>query len=183
MKLLKNTIHDDWYNIIFALYHQEPLFSFIRKILPTLFYYPLNKEEVFKSFYKGFEDINVVVIRNQPGLLEDYPVEREGVFNLYKCWTYTPNDSHYKYWEYFTNQIITYLSLKHSCIWIVVNKENNYLINNIKGKIFYVKNYNEETIKNIPINEDFNYVFTQTDNYIEYSNIILKNKKLKEVKW
>jgi len=124
----------------------------------------------------------------------------QGVFLLNTALTVETGKagSHLKYWEEFTKRVITFISQKQPCIWIFwgakAQKFSHYV-----HRPFRVDGYDKETIENLPINPDWNYMLTAPHpaaesysggnagfygcNHFYYVNSILKNKSLNEIKW
>lgn len=127
--------------------------------------------------------------------------QEQGVFLLNTALTVETGKagSHLKYWEDFTKKIITTVCELQPCIWIFWGAKAQQFIPYIHKNVFHVKGYDKETIENIPINSDWNYVLTAPHpaaeaysggkagffgcNHFHYVNSILKNKSLKEIKW
>lgn len=127
--------------------------------------------------------------------------QEQGIFLLNTALTVESGKagSHLLYWEDFTKRVISYISLKQPCIWLLWGKKAQSFAPYIRGKVMYTSGYDKETIEFIPINSDFNYIMTAPHpaaeaysggkagffgcNHFYYVNSILKNKSLKEIKW
>lgn len=125
----------------------------------------------------------------------------QGVFLLNTALTVETGraGSHLKYWEEFTKIVISYISVTQPCIWLLWGKKAEKFIPYINQNPFFVKNYDKETIKSIPSNEDWNYILTAPHpaaeiyiggkagfygcNHFIYTNEILKNLKKQTINW
>lgn len=125
----------------------------------------------------------------------------QGVFLLNTALTVETGraGSHLKYWEEFTKMVISYISVTQPCIWLLWGKKAEKFIPYINQNPFFVKNYDKETIKSIPSNEDWNYILTAPHpaaevymggnagfygcNHFIYTNEILKNLKKQTINW
>lgn len=87
--------------------------------------------------------------------------QSNGVFLLNTALTVETGEpgSHLKYWENFVKSVITHISVDNPCIWLLWGGARRF-IHHINGKVHKVDNYDDETIKYIPANKDWNYVFT-----------------------
>lgn len=85
-----------------------------------------------------------------------------GVFLLNTALTVQTGNagSHLKYWDTFTRQIIQFISKENPCIWILWGKKAQGFAKNIHNPQQLVKGYTRQTIEQIPINDDYNYVMT-----------------------
>jgi len=101
--------------------------------------------------------------------------------------------SHLTYWREFTQAIVSLISHKNPCIWLLWGKNAQSFIPYIHNQ-FQVRGYDEETIKKVPINEDFNYVLTSTNpalnpanfygnNHFIFANEILSKTKNTKILW
>lgn len=125
----------------------------------------------------------------------------QGVFLLNTALTVETSKagSHLKYWQDFTKRVISYISVKQPCIWILWGRKAEGFIPYINVNPYYVKNYSKETIKNIPANSNWNYILTAPHpaaeaytggkagffgcNHFVYTNQILKNLKKQTINW
>ena len=195
MKILEK-VHEDWIPIIRTYLHQEPLSILINEILPNISYKP-EKENIFNVFTMPLKDIKIIILH-----LEPYPYytnnirnfskwEKQGVFILNTSLTSEVSnmENHYDYWENLIKTIIRYISKQHPCIWLIPNIRNEMKFKNcIIHNPFFVEGYDKELIENIPINSDWNYIFTtfgkeDSENNYYYANSILKQMNNKEIKW
>lgn len=85
-----------------------------------------------------------------------------GVFLLNTALTVETGNagSHLKYWDTFTRQIIQFISKENPCIWILWGKKAQGFAKNIHNPQQLVKGYTRQTIEQIPVNEDYNYIMT-----------------------
>jgi len=170
--------------------------------------YPTPGDAVGLSFINGTDKIPVSLrniykeILDSTGIEEVHPKQwqEQGVFLLNTALTVETGKagSHLKYWENFTKRVITHISINQPCLWVLWGRKAEAFSLNIDKK-YMVKGYDKNTIENIPINPDWNYVLTAPHpaaeayaggnagffgcNHFYYINSILKNKSLKEIKW
>lgn len=134
--------------------------------------------------------------------------QEQGIFLLNTALTMETGKtgSHFKYWENFTKKVISYISMEQPCIWLLWGKKVQRFIPYINSNPFNVENYDNETIKSIPSNEDWNYILTAPHpnlefyfeekaeyfkkekgffgcNHFIYTNEILKVLKRKQINW
>lgn len=126
--------------------------------------------------------------------------QKQGVFLLNTALTVETGKpgSHLKYWEDFTKTIVSFISLSQPCIWLLWGTKAQKFIPYINKNRFDVKGYTKESIKDIPINPDYNYVLTAAHpaaesyssnagfygcNHFCYTNSILENKGLNKINW
>ncbi len=124
----------------------------------------------------------------------------QGVFLLNTALTVETGKpgSHLKYWEEWTKRVISHISVNQPCIWLFWGSKAQKYIPYIKKNSLVVSGYDKNTIENIPINDDYNYVLQSSHpaaeayqnnagffgcNHFYYVNSILKNKSLNEIKW
>ena len=86
----------------------------------------------------------------------------QGVFLLNTALTVETSGagSHLEYWKNFTAAVIWHISVNHPCIWVLWGKKAQWFQPCIGMNPFNVKGYDNETIEEIPINDDYNYVMT-----------------------
>lgn len=127
--------------------------------------------------------------------------KKQGVFLLNTALTVETGKagSHLKYWEEFTKKVISYISIKNPCIWLLWGRKAQKFIPYIKSCPFITKGYNKTTIQDIPANKEWNYVLTAPHpaaetytggkagfygcNHFLYANEILKKLKHKPINW
>lgn len=68
--------------------------------------------------------------------------------------------SHLKYWEQFTKNVISFISINQPCIWLLWGKRIQSFIPQIHQNPYHVKGYDRNTIEEIPLNNDYNYFMT-----------------------
>jgi uracil-DNA glycosylase len=127
------------------------------------------------------------------GTLEHW--QKQGVFLLNTSLTVETmvEESHIEYWEEFIKKVIYFIAIKRPCIWLFWGQELSRFTANLPVKSsFYVKNYNDITIKMIPANEDYNYVLESYYpsekkflgcKHFNYTNIILQKLNKKIINW
>lgn len=102
--------------------------------------------------------------------------------------------SHTQYWEYFISKIMQHLSTINPCIWVFWGEQSQKFIPYININPFNVINYTEETIKEVPSVNDWNYIIKGVypsrmeegfigNNHFLYINQILTNLKKKPIIW
>lgn len=171
--------------------------------------YPTPGDAIGLSFINGTDKIPVSLRNIYKEITDSTNVEtvnpkswqEQGVFLLNTALTVETGKagSHLKYWEDFTKRTISLIAEKHSCIWVFWGAKAQKFIPYIHKNAFHVKGYNKETIEDMPINPDWNYILTAPHpaaeaysggkagffgcNHFYYINSILKNKSLKEINW
>lgn len=124
--------------------------------------------------------------------------ETQGVFLLNVALTTETGKvgSHLKYWFDFTKAVINFISTVNPCIWMFCSKNTQKFQIYIKNNPYLVKGYDEITIKEIPINKNWNYIiqaphltsetysksdtdFFNHNDFLKVSEILLKKEKLK----
>lgn len=126
--------------------------------------------------------------------------QEQGVFLLNTALTVETGKagSHLKYWQEFTKRVISHISLTQPCIWLLWGKKAQNFIPYIKNP-YIVEGYDNETIQNIPSNEDWNYILTAPHpaaeaysggkagffgcNHFMYTNRVLQNLKKAPINW
>ena len=121
----------------------------------------------------------------------------QGVFLLNTALTVeTANaGSHLKYWKEFTDMIISFISHENPCVWMLWGSQALTYTAKIKNPLL-VKGYDRNTIEDIPIDPELNYVIpgehpivlsagqeTFSNDGFYYTNRILKNKNFKQIIW
>ena len=127
--------------------------------------------------------------------------EEQGIFLLNTALTVESGNagSHLKYWESFTKRVIWYISSFNPSIWLLWGKKaQSFSVNIPKSKKFEVKNYSKETINQIPINTDWNYILNAAHpaaeayskdagffgcNHFYFVNKILDLQGQKQINW
>lgn len=124
-------------------------------------------------------------------------LRQQGVFLMNLSLTVATGEpgSHFNYWEEFTDSVISYISSENPCVWILWGERLTQKRQNIKNT-FLVKGYDEQTIKEIPIYPEANYVLTGNhplkfdeneplffEKGFYFVNEILKKRSLKEIIW
>lgn len=67
--------------------------------------------------------------------------------------------SHLKYWSDWTKTVIQFISKQNPCIWILWGKKAQSFIPNILNP-FHVNGYDKDTIEDILVHPDYNYILT-----------------------
>lgn len=125
----------------------------------------------------------------------------QGVFLLNTALTVETGKagSHLKYWENFTQRVISHISTNNPCIWLLWGKKAQSFIPYINQNPYHVKGYDKNTIKQIPINPDWNYILKAPHpaaelysggkagfygcNHFIYTNSILERKHNSKINW
>lgn len=98
--------------------------------------------------------------------------EEQGVFLLNTALTVETgkSGSHLYFWEYFTQRVVSYISYKNPCIWLLWGRKAQSFKPYIHNR-YNVFGYDEETIGEIPANSDWNYILQASHPAAEvYSN-------------
>lgn len=124
----------------------------------------------------------------------------QGVFLLNTALTVESGKagSHLRYWEQFTKHIITQISLRQPCIWVLWGRKAQNFMPYI-AKQFKVSGYDNNTIKEIPASPEWNYILTAPHpaaesygggtagfygcNHFRYINEILIRKHINPIMW
>jgi uracil-DNA glycosylase len=119
----------------------------------------------------------------------------QGVFLLNSSLTVETGHSfsHTTHWKAFTQSVISYLSSTKGCIWLMFGMQVQHYNHRIHNP-YFVEGYDRETIEEIPIDKEQNYVLV-ANHPITYgvggdpldifylTNEILKRKSNKEITW
>lgn len=152
------------------------------------------KEEIKRSLGKDYPDVGKF------NTLEHW-IE-QGVFLLNTSLTVDiadASDTHHKHWVNFILSVIHYISIVNPCIWFSWNEETSYYLSRISKNPFKVIGYDLDTIKQIPSNIDYNYIFETPhttpkgfkvqeeslvgSNHFLFANEILRKTKSTEILW
>lgn len=155
---------------------------------------PVSLRNIYKEVENSMSDGENVYMPNIHRWTDD------GVFLLNTALTVETGKagSHLKYWEEFTKQVIRHLSRVSPCIWILWGAKAQQYANCIY-KPFSVKGYDRNTIEDIPITPDNNYVlmaphpaaeayaggnagFFGCDHFYQ-ANVVLKLRGKEEISW
>ena len=166
-----NSIHYSWRPLL-SEFNTDAFLYFKNEVLPKEKYYP-EAQEVFRVFSMPMSEIKVVVIARE----EASPILQEGLFFLRMSLTYGADTDHSEYWEPFIKKVIYFIARSNPCIWLLpTTKSQGYTANLPAKTIFNVMRYDDETIHQIPINVDYNYVFKGTFINLKHINILLKKR-------
>ena len=126
---------------------------------------------------------------------------KQGVFLLNTALTVETGraGSHLKYWEDFTKRVVSFISVKNPCLWLLWGAKAQKFTPYINSCPFLVKGYNQTTIQSIPTNNKYNYILTAPhptaeayigdsagfygSNHFVFVNNILKKLKIKIINW
>jgi uracil DNA glycosylase len=166
-----NSIHYSWGPLL-SEFNTDVFLYFKNEVLPKEKYYP-EAQEVFRVFSMPMSEIKVVVIARE----EASPILQEGLFFLRMSLTYGADTDHSEYWEPFIKKVIYFIARSNPCIWLLpTTKSQGYTANLPAKTIFNVMRYDDETIHQIPISVDYNYVFKGTFINLKHINILLKKR-------
>lgn len=126
--------------------------------------------------------------------------EQQGIFLLNSALTVETGKpgSHLSYWKNFTENIIRFISYNNPCIWFLWGKMSQKFKSNITNPLL-MKDYNEKLIKDLPINNKFNYILEAPHpaaevysggtsgffgcKHFTYTNLILDKLKKDRISW
>lgn len=161
-------------------FNTDSFLYFKNEILTNEKYYP-DADEVFRVFSMPISEIKVVVLDSNK---KEEKLEKQGVFFLPLTLTKGADIEHKSYWEPFIKKVIYFISKSNPSIWVSTSKEaEKFLMVLPRKTILNVKGYDDETIKLIPVNSAFNYVFTEKYIDFRYINILLKKKGKQKINW
>lgn len=165
-------------------FNTDAFLTFKNEILPREKYYP-EADKVFRVFSMPLSDIKVVrIIDFTPKTEEAYSLSKEGVFILPLALTEGVSQNHSEYWEPFIIKVVYYIAKNNPCIWLFPTIKAHRFAANLPVKtIFNVLEYTDETIHQIPINADYNYVFKGLHINSSHINTLLKKKGLQKINW
>ena len=122
----------------------------------------------------------------------------QGVFLLNTSLTVKTGSagSHMKYWEEFTNAVISFLSHENPCVWLLWGDNAQKYGKRIQNPLI-VKGYNRVTIQEIPLDPNLNYVVPGehpaaksrfmskgfSDEGFYYTNIKMEKRNLRKITW
>ena len=165
-------------------FNTEAFLTFKNEILPREKYYP-EADKVFRVFSMPLSEIKVVnVVNFTPVSDEIYELSKEGVFVLPIALTEGVSHDHSEYWLPFITKVIYYIAKNNPCIWLFPSIKAHRFAANLPVKtIFNVLGYTDETIQQIPINADYNYVFKGLYINPSHINTLLEKKGLQKINW
>jgi uracil-DNA glycosylase len=169
----------------------------IHQSMPTPPSLKIIQQEIEKSSIKQKWGTNPLFMGGEWKTLNHW--EEQGVLLLNTALTVESGKpgSHLKYWENFIKRVINYISSKNPCVWLLWGKKAQSFIPYI-NKPFIVDKYTDETIDNIPLYYDKNYVIRASHpasevyrnnagfigcNHFKYSNTILEKTKKLYINW
>ena len=167
-------IHHSWKPLL-SEFNTDAFLYFKNELLPKEKYYP-EADKVFRVFSMPVSDIKIVVIGTwkHPNCRK---LEEQGLFWLPTSLTSGVDMDHSEYWAPFIKKVIYFIAKSNPCIWVLpTTKSQSYTANLPAKTIFNVMRYDDETIHQIPINVDYNYVFKGI--FINYSHINILLRKL-----
>jgi len=171
--------------------------------------YPTPGDAIGLSFINGTNKVPVSLRNIYKEIIDSTDIEtvspltwqEQGVFLLNTALTVETGKagSHLKYWEDFTKRVVSHISTLQPCIWLLWGKKAEKFIPYINMNPFHVNNYTKETIEQIPINPDWNYIFTSPHpaaeaysggtagffgcNHFYYTNRVLSQLSKSTIKW
>lgn len=175
-------IHYSWKPLL-SEFNTDAFLYFKNEVLPKEKYYP-EADEVFRVFSMPVSEIRVVVIG--PWLLQTVFKEKEpeGTFWLPISLTQGADTEHDEYWEPFIKKVIYFIARSNPAIWVLPTTKAQRFTANLPAKsIFNVLKYDENTIHQIPLNVDYNYVFKGLYINTKHINIILEKLGKKSINW
>lgn len=134
---------------------------------------------------------------NSKNLIDIESWVEQGVFMLNASLTVETGNpgSDRAIWRDFTERVVQHISFYNPCIWVLWGTTANSFHTLMNLNPFYVKNYDRETIKNIPSNTEWNYIlqsdypvdhpansFMNSDQFY-FVNEILTVLKKKQIIW
>lgn len=164
-------IHHSWRPLLNE-FNTDAFLYFKNEVLPKEKYYP-EADEVFRVFSMPISEIKVVLLARE----EASPIVQEGLFFLRMSLTYGADTNHSEYWAPFIKRVIYFIARSNPCIWLLpTTKSQGYTANLPAKTIFNVMRYDDETIHQIPLNVDYNYVFKGIYINLKHINILLKKR-------
>lgn len=177
---LKN-IHCSWKPILSEL-NTDAFLYFKNEILPKEKYYP-EADKVFRVFSMPVSEIKMVVIGSwkHPNIRK---LEEQGLFWLKTSLTTGVDVDHTEYWEPFIKKVVYFISKSNPTLWLLPTIEAQRFAANLPVRtIFNVLKYDDQTIHQIPINVDYNYVFKGIYINEQHINILLEKLGKKLINW
>ena len=171
-------IHNSWEPVLREL-NTDAFLYFKNEVLPKEKYYP-EADKVFRVFSTPVYDIKVVVVG--PWKHPNIRTDNYGVFWLPLSLTQGAENDHNEYWEPFIKKVIFFIAKSNPCIWVMPTTKSQSFTANLPVKsIFNVIRYDDETINQIPLSVDYNYVFKGIFINLKHINILLKKRNKKEL--
>lgn len=174
-----NHIHYSWKPIL-SEFNTDAFLYFKNEVLPKEKYYP-EADKVFRVFSMPVSEIKIVVIG--PWSIPK-PKELQGIFYLPWSLTQGADTEHDLYWEPFIKRVIYFIARSNPAIWVLPTFKAQRFTANLPAKsIFNVLKYDDQTIHQIPINVDYNYVFKGTYINEQHINILLGKLGKETINW
>jgi uracil DNA glycosylase len=175
-------IHPSWSPLL-KEFNTDAFLTFKNEILVKEKYYP-EADEVFRVFSMPLADIRLVTILNNFRIMNiEKPIE-QGVFFLPVTLTEGADIDHTEYWEPFIKKVIYFIARNHPCLWVLPTiKSQSYAANLPVKTIFNVMKYDDQTIHQIPINVDYNYVFKGVNINYTHINTLLEKLGKQKINW
>lgn len=166
-----NLIHFSWKPIL-SEFNTDAFLYFKNEILPKEKYYP-ESNEVFRIFSIPVTDIKIVIVGNwkQASINE---LHTKDIFWLPISLTQGVDIDHTEYWEPFIKKVVYFIAKSNPTLWLLPTiKAQRFTANLPVKSIFNVLKYDDETIHQIPLNVDYNYVFKGKFINTNHINILL----------
>ena len=191
--------HKSWL-FLFPLLRQEPLTTLFGKVLTEVSYLP-KQNEIFEMFYTPLDEVKVVLVKQDPYTFSNINflhLKEQGVLILNSALTAETGRalSHQKYWDSFIKKVIKYIAYKKPSVWLFLGMGVKNYISSVNTNPIHLTGYNENLIKQIPINDDWNYIVPQlypsintskrgffSDENFHHINTVLEKKNLLRINW
>ena len=176
-----NHIHYSWKPVL-SEFNTDAFLYFKNEILPREKYYP-ETDKVFRVFSMPVSDIKVVVLGQwkHPNIR---PLELQGIFWLPISLTQGAETDHTEYWEPFIKKVVYFIAKSNPTLWILPTIEAQRFAANLPVKtIFNVLGYDDQTMHQIPLNVDYNYVFKGKFVNTQHINILLGKLGKETINW
>lgn len=176
-----NHIHYSWKPVL-SEFNTDAFLYFKNEILPKEKYYP-EADKVFRVFSMPVSGIKIVVLGQwkHPNVRE---LEKQGLFWLPISLTSGVDVDHTEYWEPFIKKAVYFIAKSNPTLWILPTIEAQRFTANLPVKtIFNVLGYDDQTIHQIPLNVDYNYVFKGKFVNTEHINILLGKLGKETINW
>lgn len=167
-----NLIHYSWKPIL-SEFNTDTFLYFKNEVLPKEKYYP-ESNEVFRIFSIPVYSIKIVIIGTwKHSSIDD--LHTKEIFWLPTSLTQGVDIDHTEYWEPFIKKVVYFIAKSNPTLWLLPTTEAQRFAANLPVKtIFNVLGYDDQTIHQIPLNVDYNYVFKGKFINTKHINILLK---------